>query len=278
MLDLLIKVLWKIGQFIFSKLSEQVFPFLISLLQKKSYQILQSLPPSNKKDTLEGEYGDLVEKLWILDRNLAKKRDIFLARYGKSRRGQICYEWLILWHNIYKLTKITQYGVSFGFSWFRLSLIDWTDTLWMLWVAFEAVRQFDGSMNGSVVVATLPLLKRGAAHIALDENGRVLEWSKSAFNLFGFEANEVINQSSFGLFVPTDLQEIIEQNLLRQPEKFKINVNENLDAKGRRFWLLWINFTFYEQFEVNRITCVGAKISSPQLAKRLIRVYQFFTD
>jgi PAS domain S-box len=63
------------------------------------------------------------------------------------------------------------------------------------------------------------------------------------------------------------------------PEKYKINVNENMRKNGERIWVSWTNKpVFDEQGHVVEVMCIGNDITElkkhEEKLKRLIKRYE----
>jgi diguanylate cyclase (GGDEF)-like protein/PAS domain S-box-containing protein len=79
-----------------------------------------------------------------------------------------------------------------------------------------------------------------------DPEGRVLFMNDYGLRLFGYTLDEVVGRSVLGLIVPDtetsgrDLVAMI-QDLLRHPERYVSNENENMRRDGQRVWITWRN-------------------------------------
>jgi diguanylate cyclase (GGDEF)-like protein/PAS domain S-box-containing protein len=79
-----------------------------------------------------------------------------------------------------------------------------------------------------------------------DPEGRVIFMNEFGQRLFGYRHEELVGRSVLGLIVPDtessgrDLVEMIH-DLLRHPEKYQSNENENMCRDGRRVWITWRN-------------------------------------
>ena len=80
-----------------------------------------------------------------------------------------------------------------------------------------------------------------------DPQGRVLFMNDFGQRLFGYGEEELIGRSVLELIVPDteeasgrDLVAMI-QDILRQPERYEHNENENVARDGRRLWITWRN-------------------------------------
>jgi diguanylate cyclase (GGDEF)-like protein/PAS domain S-box-containing protein len=79
-----------------------------------------------------------------------------------------------------------------------------------------------------------------------DSLGRVIFLNDYGQRLFGYSQKELVGRSVLGLIVPDtessgrDLVEMI-RDLLRHPENYLANENENICRDGRRVWITWRN-------------------------------------
>jgi diguanylate cyclase (GGDEF)-like protein/PAS domain S-box-containing protein len=79
-----------------------------------------------------------------------------------------------------------------------------------------------------------------------DPEGRVLFMNDFGLRLFGYAIDEVVGRSVLGLIVPDtetsgrDLVAMI-RDLLRHPERYVSNENENMRRDGERVWITWRN-------------------------------------
>jgi diguanylate cyclase (GGDEF)-like protein/PAS domain S-box-containing protein len=79
-----------------------------------------------------------------------------------------------------------------------------------------------------------------------DTEGRVIFLNAFGQRLFGYTSDEVVGRSVLGLIVPDtessgrDLVAMIH-DLLRHPERYVANENENMRRDGERVWVTWRN-------------------------------------
>jgi PAS domain S-box-containing protein len=88
--------------------------------------------------------------------------------------------------------------------------------------------------------------------LKLDPCGRLRFINDFGLTFFGFSADELEGESILGTIVPPtdssgrDLARMID-DILRQPEAYVENENENLTRDGRRVWISWRNKALYDQ-------------------------------
>jgi two-component system, cell cycle response regulator len=79
-----------------------------------------------------------------------------------------------------------------------------------------------------------------------DPDGRILFLNEYGQRLFGYTLDELVGRSVLGLIVPDtessgrDLVAMIH-DLLRHPERYVANENENVRRDGERLWITWRN-------------------------------------
>ncbi len=81
--------------------------------------------------------------------------------------------------------------------------------------------------------------------------GKITFFSQGAERLFGYSAEEILDQTIFATILPQrestgrNLEELLQQVLL-QPEQFKYLEHENLHKNGSRIWVSWRNTPVYD--------------------------------
>ena len=79
-----------------------------------------------------------------------------------------------------------------------------------------------------------------------DPEGRVIFMNEYGLRLFGYTSDEVVGRSVIGLIVPDtessgrNLVAMIH-DILRNPERYLQNENENMRRDGGRVWIMWRN-------------------------------------
>ena len=120
--------------------------------------------------------------------------------------------------------------------------------------------------------------------LRMDGEGTITFINRFAEELFGYTRHEIIGRDIVGTLVPEiestgrDLKEMI-LDIGINPEKYKINVNENMRKNGERIWVSWTNKpVFDEQGHVVEVMCIGNDITElkkhEEKLKRLIKRYE----
>jgi PAS domain S-box-containing protein len=102
--------------------------------------------------------------------------------------------------------------------------------------------------------------------IKMDENGHITFFNEFAEKFFGFSKEEIIDKSVMGTIVPeTDssgrnLRELINE-ILKDPEAYHYQENENITKDGRRVWVSWANRAIYNKNGLKGVLSVGTDIT-----------------
>jgi PAS domain S-box-containing protein len=110
--------------------------------------------------------------------------------------------------------------------------------------------------------------------LTLDPAGTITFINDYGLAFFGYEKDEVIGCNAVGTIVPetdrngSDLAAMITA-LVREPEKFTVNENENVKKSGQRVWLAWTNRAVRtDDGSLDEIICVGNDITARREAER----------
>ncbi len=101
----------------------------------------------------------------------------------------------------------------------------------------------------------------------MDPSGRITSFNEFAQRFFGFSEDEILGRNLVGTIVPEtdtagrDLGQMI-QEILRDPEKYARNENENVCRDGRRVWIAWTNKPILgPEGLLEEILCIGNDIT-----------------
>lgn len=113
--------------------------------------------------------------------------------------------------------------------------------------------------------------------LKFDSEGRVTFFNEFAERFFGFSQDEIVGRSLIGTIVPEvessgrSLKEMIA-NIIKDPEAFGTNENENIRKDGRRVWIAWNNHLLPDaEGHVDKILSVGQDITARRLAEETLR-------
>lgn len=127
--------------------------------------------------------------------------------------------------------------------------------------------------------------------LRLDRSGNVRFINEFAQRFFGYSESEILGRCVMGTLVPEvestgrDLRGMIAE-ILRAPEDFRTNVNENMKKSGERVWVAWTNKPVVSESGEMEILCVGNDITELRRAKerlesmnqRLLEIIEFLPD
>jgi len=107
-------------------------------------------------------------------------------------------------------------------------------------------------------------------------DGTISFFNEYALTFFGYTAEET-QDKHISIILPekestgTELTGLIE-NIIRSPERYAVNINENICKDGRRAWVRWMNKPVYnDKGEFDEILAVGSDITERKLAEELMK-------
>ena len=110
--------------------------------------------------------------------------------------------------------------------------------------------------------------------LTLDPAGNITFLNDYGLAFFGYEPDEILGRNVVGAIVPKtdrngfDLTAMIAA-LVRQPEGFAVNENENVKKNGERVWIAWTNRAVRgTDGALQEIICVGNDITDHKEAER----------
>ncbi len=113
--------------------------------------------------------------------------------------------------------------------------------------------------------------------IRLDALGRVTFFNEFAERFFGFLEEEIIGRHVVGTIVPStetsgrDLTALLEA-IVRNPEAYANNENENMRRNGERVWIAWTNKPILdEDGRIREVLCVGNDVTDRKHAEQALR-------
>jgi len=140
--------------------------------------------------------------------------------------------------------------------------------------AEELLRENEAKYRELVQNANSIILRMGT-------DGTIIFFNEFAQKFYGYTQDEILGNNAFGLIIPEvdsegrDLKKMFE-DLLRNPDKYATNENENVVKNGKRVWISWTNKIVYdEDGNISEIFCVGHDITERKKAReRLIESEQ----
>ena len=111
-----------------------------------------------------------------------------------------------------------------------------------------------------------------------DTTGKITFLNEFGLRFFGFTNDEIIGKSVMGTIVPAtesgserDLSLMID-DIIRNPEKYELNENENITRNGKRVWIRWQNKTLLDKNgQVAGLFSIGTDITERKRAEDLSR-------
>jgi PAS domain S-box-containing protein len=88
--------------------------------------------------------------------------------------------------------------------------------------------------------------------LKMDSQGRFIFVNEFAQDFFGYKEDEIIGKTGFETIVPKtestgrDLSRLID-NIYENPDKFSVNINENIKKNKERVWIEWHNKAIFDQ-------------------------------
>ncbi len=113
-----------------------------------------------------------------------------------------------------------------------------------------------------------------------DKEGRILFMNDYGLHLFGFSHSELVGRLMVGTIVPehdsrgADLGRMID-DIIRQPDRYRMNENENITKDGRRLIIQWSNRAITdEDGNVVGLLSIGADITERKRLEAELRQAQ----
>jgi PAS domain S-box-containing protein len=115
--------------------------------------------------------------------------------------------------------------------------------------------------------------------LKLDNAGNITFFNEFAQKFFGFTSTEILGKPVVGTVVPPqesssnrDLSQLIG-NIVRHPDEFANNENENITKNGERVWIHWWNKPIYDKSGVlEGVLCVGTDFTARKKVEDELRV------
>ncbi|MBM9537284.1 PAS domain-containing protein [Desulfobulbus alkaliphilus] len=118
----------------------------------------------------------------------------------------------------------------------------------------------------------------------MDSEGRITFFNEFAQRLFGYTAEEVLGRSVMETIVPkTDITGVDLHNMIldivRHPDSYAQNENENMRRDGSRVWISWTNTPiFNDEGDVYEILCIGNDITERKRAEEENKRFRTIAD
>jgi len=139
--------------------------------------------------------------------------------------------------------------------------------------AEEALRESERSYRELVEAANSAILQ-------VDTAGRITFFNRFAEAFFGYAREDVLGKNVIGTIVPerdtagNDMRDMVSR-ILRDPDTYAMNENENMTRDGRRVWVAWTNRALRDaEGRVVGMLSIGNDVSARKAAERKVAAYQ----
>lgn len=120
--------------------------------------------------------------------------------------------------------------------------------------------------------------------LQLSPTCQITGWGEDAERVLGFAAHEVLGRNAIDTFVPSfdvngcSLQQLITE-ICRTPEKYGLNLNENITKTGERFSAFWMNIPLYDgRGNLSEIFCIGYITDVPEFMTQLVFLWKIWVS
>ena len=120
--------------------------------------------------------------------------------------------------------------------------------------------------------------------LRMNINGCITFFNEFAQKYFGYTEDEILGKNLVGTIVPEistshhNLSVMIK-DIIKNPERYSVNENENIRRNGERVWILWTNKgVFDKDGHVSEILCIGNDITLHKRAEEKLKVEKDFSD
>jgi PAS domain S-box-containing protein len=134
--------------------------------------------------------------------------------------------------------------------------------------AQEALRQNEVKYRHLVEKANCFILE-------MDTQGTVTFLNRFGQEFFGFNETDIIGRNVVGTIVPgideagNDLNNMISE-IVKHPEEYAYNENENIKRNGERVWVVWLNQPIYDKENLlSGVLCIGMDRTALKQAEEL---------
>ena len=111
----------------------------------------------------------------------------------------------------------------------------------------------------------------------MDTQGNITFFNRFAQEFFGYSEAEILGCSVVGTIAPaTDSTgrnlEIMIQDLVKHPERYTDNENENIRRNGELAWVAWTNKAIYDDANrLSEILCIGIDRTEQKRAGEIVK-------
>ena len=111
----------------------------------------------------------------------------------------------------------------------------------------------------------------------MDTRGNITFFNRFAQEFFGYSEAEILGRSLVGTIAPATEStgrnlEIMIQDLVKHPERYTNNENENIRRNGELVWVAWTNRAIYDdQNRLAEILCFGIDRTAQKKAEEIVK-------
>jgi len=111
----------------------------------------------------------------------------------------------------------------------------------------------------------------------MDTQGKVTFFNRFAQEFFGYSETEILGRSVVGTIAPATEStgrnlEFMIQDLVKHPERYADNENENIRRNGELVWVAWTNRAIYdEENRLSEILCIGIDRTAQKKAEEVVK-------
>jgi PAS domain S-box-containing protein len=108
-------------------------------------------------------------------------------------------------------------------------------------------------------------------------DGRIIFLNEFGQRFFGYAETEILGRHVVGTIVPENESTgrnlgLLMKEILKNPQKFERNINENMRRNGERVWIDWTNkVVLDEQGQIKEILSIGSDITDSKKAEEQVR-------
>src|SRR5664280_2951733 len=114
--------------------------------------------------------------------------------------------------------------------------------------------------------------------VKLDAEGKFTFVNEFAQNFFGFSREELLGKQAIDTIVPKtestgrQLDEMVE-NIIEDPDKYSVNINENIKKNGELVWVEWHNKALFDESGIRTgHLAIGIDITKRKKAEEALKV------
>jgi PAS domain S-box-containing protein len=111
----------------------------------------------------------------------------------------------------------------------------------------------------------------------MDTQGKITFFNRFAQDFFGYSEAEILGRSILGTIVPETEStgrnlEILIQDLVKHPERYADNENENIRRNGELVWVAWRNKAIYDdENRLSEILCIGIDRTEQKRTEEIVK-------